>query len=391
MCATLSGPAPHVPYTVSRPKISASFRKYADSKVNPISATNVGLSKTGLPKVTSNHKKKTSSASRENPHLDFGSDDENVYRAPVKAKSDVPAWRTITSANSGYGTTTSISAGSASSKSDGHSTSTSASSISTLSPNASTSFAVQKKVEIQPVSATRRGRAATTSSALRSISHVDEVPSSAIGASTSSNTTPPTRPTLRSTFNTSSTSVNLSTPPKAAANDGDREERLKSAADISIARQISVSRQQTQLLIPIKKANSTSPKPNSQTPIKQSVSVATTRSAQRSNSNPNMTSPMSMNLSRSPLQIVSDPESPVTGTPFVRPRMVTVKPSTPTLVVMGNDGEECAKLWGGQTASNSPAFLRKESGEIHIGLMAGSPVGVGGNRKSERVVLERVH
>ena len=71
--------------------------------------------------------------------------------------------------------------------------------------------------------------------------------------------------------------------------------------------------------------------------------------------------------------------------------MVTVKPSTPTLVVTGNDAEQCVKSWGGQTAANSPAFLKAESGEIQIGLMAGSPIGERGNRKSERVILERVH
>ena len=73
--------------------------------------------------------------------------------------------------------------------------------------------------------------------------------------------------------------------------------------------------------------------------------------------------------------------------------MVTVKPSTPTLVVAGNDAEQCGKLWGGQTAANSPALLRKESvGDIYIGLKSGgSPIGDVGNRKSERVVLERVY
>ena len=74
----------------------------------------------------------------------------------------------------------------------------------------------------------------------------------------------------------------------------------------------------------------------------------------------------------------------------------SVKPSTPTLVVVGSGERE--KMWGGK-AVESP--ISTESGEIKVGLAVGShshgasglsPGEVHGHqhRKSERVVVERV-
>jgi len=71
----------------------------------------------------------------------------------------------------------------------------------------------------------------------------------------------------------------------------------------------------------------------------------------------------------------------------------SVKPSTPTLVVVGSGEKE--KMWGGK-AVESP--ISTGSGEIRVGLAVEhgsiglSPGEVHGHqhRKSERVVVERV-
>jgi hypothetical protein len=84
-----------------------------------------------------------------------------------------------------------------------------------------------------------------------------------------------------------------------------------------------------------------------------------------------------------------------------------VKPSTPTLVVVGGGFGEKEKGWGGATAKNNPIGLaehrmRKNSGnghghrqEIRIGLQVEVGHGQGrendlAHRKSERVVVERI-
>lgn len=72
----------------------------------------------------------------------------------------------------------------------------------------------------------------------------------------------------------------------------------------------------------------------------------------------------------------------------------SVKPSTPTLVVVGSGEKE--KMWGGK-AVESP--ISTGSGEIRVGLAVGTHGGTGlspgevyghQHRKSERVVVERV-
>ena len=174
----------------------------------------------------------------------------------------------------------------------------------------------------------------------------------------------------------------------------EHEQRLKTAADVSIARQISVSRQQRQLLIPIR---------------------ANTNPNLKGKYNQNFTSPLNINMNRvaSPLGAVASAaraESPIdrNGRPVVErkgsksggvnERLVaaSVKPSTPTLVVVGSGEKE--KMWGGK-AVESPISMG--SGEIRVGLAVGThdhgrsglnPGDVHGHqyRKSERVVVERV-
>ena len=167
----------------------------------------------------------------------------------------------------------------------------------------------------------------------------------------------------------------------------EHEERLKTAANVSIARQISVSRQQRQLLIPIKASSN----PNL-----------------KSKYNQNFPSPLNtINRVASPLGAVAQAASPVdrNGRPSaerkgsksggVNERLVaaTAKPSTPTLVVVG--GGEKEKMWGGK-AVESPISMG--SGEIRMGLAVGhggsglGPGEVHGHqyRKSERVVVESV-
>ena len=72
----------------------------------------------------------------------------------------------------------------------------------------------------------------------------------------------------------------------------------------------------------------------------------------------------------------------------------SVKPSTPTLVVVGSGERE--KMWGGR-AVESP--ISTGSGEIRVGLAVGTHGGIGlspgevyghQHRKSERVIVERV-
>lgn len=188
----------------------------------------------------------------------------------------------------------------------------------------------------------------------------------------------------------------------------DHEARLETAADVSIARQISVSRQQRQLLIPIKAT---------------SAFTSTSSPSTVSKHNQKFPSPLSINMNRlaSPLGAVASAaraESPIVGKeqPVAERKAskrgegvnktltlvaASVKPSTPTLVVVG--GEDRGKAWGGK-AVDGP--VRTGSGEITAGLAVEHGLGLGPGhqrsrlgpgevhghsyRKSERVVVERV-
>lgn len=191
----------------------------------------------------------------------------------------------------------------------------------------------------------------------------------------------------------------------------DNEGRLKAAADVSIARQISVSRQQRQLLVPINMKK---------TPSSQSLNKGLSAS------------PVGIASHKSPLGAVATAASEErdregrgmdkTASPILghKERLVNgVKPTTPTLVIVpGPKDNECVKTWDGHTTAspivhpgtlvqfgNSIAERRrgKEMGEIKVGL-AIQRSGTSSNRikdavretkdlqhrKSERVIVERV-
>lgn len=206
--------------------------------------------------------------------------------------------------------------------------------------------------------------------------------------------------------NASITSSNFSTIGSIAHED-ENEARLKTAADVSIARQISVSRQQRQLLIPIKT------KTSSNTSLNKKY-------------NQNFPSPINGNLGvnrvASPLGAVATAVAEErdregrgkdrAGSPLVErkdrgekiERLVEgIKPNTPTLVVVpGPDKNEMVKAWGGATAVHSTpvglAERRRGSGnamgEIKVGLAVNVGRGAAAHghaqRKSERVIVERV-
>jgi hypothetical protein len=146
-----------------------------------------------------------------------------------------------------------------------------------------------------------------------------------------------------------------------------REKDLRTAAEISIARQISVSRQQTRLLIPI-----------------------------RSPSSNRANSPSALNIGQvsSPLGVVAAGiEQSVTGrsgsqkkdakrSAGERLAAPAAKSSTPTLVVVGGDTTES---WGGATVPNIPE-LDGTSGEV-VKVRA---VAEHRHRKSERVIVENI-
>ncbi|RDL31443.1 uncharacterized protein BP5553_09652 [Venustampulla echinocandica] len=182
------------------------------------------------------------------------------------------------------------------------------------------------------------------------------------------------------------------------------EERLRTAADISIARQISVSRQQCQLLVPINKSKTSS----NNNPNKKF--------------NQNFPSPAaSVNKMASPLCAVAVAASEERGregkgaddratSPLVDQKVNlvdSVKPSTPTLVVVpGPDRNEMTKAWGGATAVHgAPVGLAERRkakgapimGEIKVGLAVSrtradthTTQTKERHRKSERAVVERV-
>ncbi|KAH8587560.1 hypothetical protein B0O99DRAFT_694328 [Bisporella sp. PMI_857] len=368
MHANLREPPPHIPIDI-RPKNTPTGKRKPDLK-----------STKSVPQIPKESRSKSPHASHKSKHSNASENSEDAHdqvRMPLKPKFEdkEPAWEMIvpihghTVTTITAGSISSRSNGSVSGRSEGHSTTTSTSSISTSSPSSHNPAVTQKHVQIQDPPATRRNRAATTSAASRPLPRPAEVSNAAFGSPVAEIKVAPIKPTR-----------------KSIEDDEEREERLKSAADISIARQISVSRQQRQLLIPIKKSNTVSSRPTASANI----------SIKKPNPNfPSPTSQLNLQRSVSPLSsVAAGAESPVTGTPLVRQRLVPapVKPSTPTLVPAGKDAEQYTKAWGGATAANSLALKKgREDGDVVVGLAVRSPVGEGGNRKSERVIVERVH
>jgi hypothetical protein len=303
---------------------------------------------------------------------------------PMKPVLPEPNWQMITPAH-GHAATSSTS-GSTTSRSD-HSTSTSASSIITSPSVASPQ---PSKTILSPPSG--RSRAATTTGA------------------------PPNRGRMRS-----ATTSNVSQLPRRTTNhqtaygDEDEELRLKTAADVSIARQISLSRSQRQLLVPIKSALKQPKNPNLSIeqrnfPVPASgigaigvgrvasplgaVAVAAQEERERAGS------PLADRAERGRMPREKKPaERLVDG----------VKPVTPTLVVVGNSRDQKEKLWQGATqqqqlAHSTPVGLAERrrgnnnghlhlsnTGEIKVGLtIEAAQAKELQNRKSERVVVERI-
>jgi len=199
--------------------------------------------------------------------------------------------------------------------------------------------------------------------------------------------------------------------------DEDEEIRLKTAADVSIARQISLSRSQRQLLVPIKSALKQPRNPNLDIeqrnfPVPASgigalgvgrvasplgaVAVAAQEERKRAES------PLADRGER-----VRIPSRKNTAERLVE----GVKPITPTLVVVGNSRDEKEKLWQGTTqqqqqhlAHSTPVGLAERrrggnnghlhlsnTGEIKVGLtIEAAQAKELQNRKSERVIVERI-
>lgn len=159
---------------------------------------------------------------------------------------------------------------------------------------------------------------------------------------------------------------NSMTTENAAENKDDEEERekkLRTAADISIARQISVSREQSRLIIPIrspgsKRANS----PNALT-IGQSASPLSAMAAGIDHSVGGRSGNRREDARRAIKERLAAPAA---------------KPSTPTLVVVGDDSTQ--ETWGGTTTANDRGSAEGESRTFAEHR----------HRKSERVIVESI-
>ena len=289
-----------------------------------------------------------------------------------------PHWQMIAPAH-GHVPTSSTS-GSATSRSD-HSTSTSASSIMT-SPNVASPQPL-KQSQGPPKG---RARAATTT-----------------GAS-------PNTGRMRSATTSSASNIPHRNPHYI---DEDEELRLKTAADVSIARQISVSRSQRQLLVPIRSALKQPKNPNLQNEQRDFPSPASGIGA------------ISVGRVASPLGAVAvaaqeererGENPPTDRRERSRPKEIKtaerlvegVKPLTPTLVIVGNSRGEKEELWQGATqqhlAHSTPVCLAERrrgnnnglaylstTGEIKVGLAVDAVQAKElQNRKSERVIVERI-
>ncbi|TAQ87159.1 hypothetical protein B7494_g4538 [Chlorociboria aeruginascens] len=171
----------------------------------------------------------------EESHLESPvSDDEDVNPifAPTKPKLDEGTWRMVTSHHPAP-------LSGSSSNASGSDISNSGASTATTPPHSAYSTHKISKVQPPPTARTR-ARSATTSSANRP-KHVE----------IATLTKAPTRSKHVEI-------VSSQTPHATSATDLEEEERLKTAADVSIARQISISRDQRKLLVPEKSASNSS-------------------------------------------------------------------------------------------------------------------------------------
>ncbi|KAG9230542.1 hypothetical protein BJ875DRAFT_487867 [Amylocarpus encephaloides] len=189
-----------------------------------------------------------------------------------------------------------------------------------------------------------------------------------------------------------------------SVNSADEEARLKSAADVSIARQISVSRQQRQLLVPINAMR--------RTPSNASVSKKPSQSTL--SSVPSSSSSLEVNCIASPLNAIAvaaseerdsiTPKPSLVGDRKERLLVTNIKPSMPTLVVVpGPKDNERVDSWVGNITTSavvhpgtpvqfglSLAERRKgkghvQMGDIQVGLAPVSRSGGASSRIKETV------
>ncbi|KAK0111343.1 hypothetical protein ONS95_001707 [Cadophora gregata] len=349
--------------------------------------------------------------------LDSSSDNENekedeiplAVTVPMKPKLPEPTWQMV---NPAHATNDSVS-GSSTSGSD-RSTSTSASSITTPLSASTAPYPVIKSLRVNSPPQTRTGA-----------SNIAQKPAMARSRSATTVAAPSSIPRR-----------NASAAVQVSSSKSEDEVRLETAADVSIARQISVSRQQRHLLVPIKTSLKTSSTGTSSKKYLNSSNPSGSPMNDRVVGGQNFPAPVSgigaIGKVSSPLGAIAtatkEEHERGRGSPQVErivrgeapaERLVQVaKPSTPTLVVVGDGvgGKEMA--WTGATANlNKPLShppvgfserrRQKEAtssyshtspivGEIHVGLAVSrdsSPTRHArdlSHRKSERVVFERV-
>ncbi|KAE8444853.1 hypothetical protein EG329_014208 [Mollisiaceae sp. DMI_Dod_QoI] len=378
--------------------------------------------------------------------------EEDVYDPapfPMKPKIVEPDWQIINPPHT-HTTAPSVS----SSTTAGSSHSTRASNSSSISTPLSSGLPAKPNMPSPPLAsasspqAQTRARAATVASrsppTTRSRSATTTTPSSMTRRSPQSIPENIDSPTLYSEPVQSMGSVLSSQPSQSKPRpslDEDEEARLKSLADVSIARQISVSRQQRQLLVPIKTSlksvssnGNLKRSPSSHIPVLATGNGASIVNVGRAASPLSSVAVTAQGRSASPLAGKSERIERKEGEQSSKPteRLVAgVKPVTPTLVVVGNNVDEREKKWAGATQTLKPANVglaerrrllaqahnaavangngiverphNHAIGEIRVGLTVNPKEADRGeraarqkelrdlqNRKSERVVVERI-
>ncbi|KAL2065468.1 hypothetical protein VTL71DRAFT_3138 [Oculimacula yallundae] len=391
-------------YLVSGDSPTVPFRQHPDMHRGPRAR------RKEEPKAVPELALETNKWSQDQSHLDSSSDSESpiLTTIPLKPRLTEPIWQM---ANSPHAGNDSVS-GSSTSGSD-HSTSTSASSITTPLSASTAPYPVMKPVHINSPPQTRT-RAAT----------VNQAPPKTRSRSATTGTAPSSIP--RSNI-ASAMSSSLADPKS------EDEARLESAADVSIARQISISRQQRELLVSTKTVlnsslkNSPVPSPSPVTRTNTAPSIVSPSKKIPTPTNPNgspkkdrvvgaqnFPSPASgIGKVASPLGAIAtatqeerergergraspqlyhqqqqqmSPSGSGKDSMSSPGRLVQVaKPSTPTLVVVGGGGDEREKAWVNANTNNSN--MRTEQSQAQ----SQTPVGFSERSKMKESSLSQTH
>lgn len=147
------------------------------------------------------------------------------------------------------------------------------------------------------------------------------------------------------------------------AEDEEREKKLRTAADISIARQISVSREQSRLIIPMRNPGSNRAYSPSALTIGQSASPLGVVAAGIDHSDGRRSGNRKEEARKAIKERLATPAA---------------KQNTPTLVVVGGDTTQDA--WGGATTANG-----RDAGEGKLRMFAEHR-----HTKSERAIVESI-